>query len=178
MDSTQAFDFIKHSVTCVVGKRFIFSDIPLNCAHIWFGCPLHLVARETLRSAAVKLSIASNDTEGQVRNAAVLQGLPGPSAVTYGSIIAGPRAMPTAPSHICGRIGGARSKMRRYSITSSAWASRVGGTSRPSAWAVVKLMTRSNLVGCSTGMSPGFAPRRILSTKSAARLHMCGQFGP
>src|SRR5512137_2637009 len=31
---------------------------------------------------------------------------------------------------------------------------------------------------CSTGMSAGFAPRRILSTMSAARLHMCGQFGP
>jgi hypothetical protein len=30
--------------------------------------------------------------------------------------------------------------------------------------AVVRLMMRSNLVGCSTGMSPGFAPRRILST--------------
>src|SRR5262249_54079006 len=65
-----------------------------------------------------------------------------------------------------------------YSITSSARASSVGGTLRPSAWAAVKLMTRSNLVGCSTGMSPGFAPRRILSTMPAARLHMCAQFGP
>src|SRR5262249_49700292 len=51
-----------------------------------------------------------------------------------------------------------------HSITSSARASSVGGTSRPSALAVVRLITRSNLVGCSTGMSPGFAPRRILST--------------
>src|SRR5262249_27248282 len=34
-------------------------------------------------------------------------------------------------------------------------------------FAVVKLMSRSNLVGCSTGMSPGFAPRRTLSTSSA-----------
>ena len=33
---------------------------------------------------------------------------------------------------------------------------------------MVKLITRSNLVGCSMGMSPGFAPRRILST------HACG----
>jgi hypothetical protein len=30
-------------------------------------------------------------------------------------------------------------------------------------------MTKSNLVGCSTGMSPGFVPRRILSTNSAVR---------
>src|SRR6516162_5723997 len=46
-----------------------------------------------------------------------------------------------------------------HSITSSASASNVGGTSRSSAFAVVRLMTSSNLVGCSTGMSPGFVPR-------------------
>jgi hypothetical protein len=34
-----------------------------------------------------------------------------------------------------------------YSITSSARASRVGGTSRPSVLAVLRLMTNSNLVG-------------------------------
>src|SRR5262245_48542898 len=51
-----------------------------------------------------------------------------------------------------------------HSITSSARASNVGGTVMPSALAVVRLMTRSNLVGCSTGISAGFAPRRILST--------------
>src|SRR5262249_55519376 len=56
-----------------------------------------------------------------------------------------------------------------HSITSPARASRVGGTSRPSAFAVVRLITRSNLVGCSTGMSAGFAPRKILSTNSPAR---------
>ena len=33
-----------------------------------------------------------------------------------------------------------------------------GGTSRPSALAVIRLTTRSNLVGCSTGMSAGFVP--------------------
>jgi sugar lactone lactonase YvrE len=51
-----------------------------------------------------------------------------------------------------------------YSITSSARASSRGEISRPRALAVVRLMMRSNLVGCSTGMSLGFAPRRILST--------------
>ena len=40
------------------------------------------------------------------------------------------------------------SKDRRYSITSSARASSVGGTSMPSALAVVRFMTRSNFVGC------------------------------
>src|SRR6516164_7545718 len=51
-----------------------------------------------------------------------------------------------------------------HSITSSARASSDGGRPRPSALAVVTLMTSSNFVGCSTGRSAGFAPRRILST--------------
>jgi len=51
-----------------------------------------------------------------------------------------------------------------HSINSSARASSVGGTSRPRALAVVRLITNSNFVGCSTGRSAGFAPRRILST--------------
>src|SRR6516164_1532067 len=68
--------------------------------------------------------------------------------------------------------------LRGHSITSSARTSSVGGTSRRSALAVVRLMTRSNLVGCSTGMSLGFAPRRILSTIPAVRLHWSRKFGP
>src|SRR5262249_59574290 len=51
-----------------------------------------------------------------------------------------------------------------HSITSSASVSRLSEILRPSALAVVRLMTRSNLVGCSIGSSPGFAPRKILST--------------
>src|SRR5262249_1130191 len=51
-----------------------------------------------------------------------------------------------------------------HSITSSTRASREGGISRPSAFAVVRLITRSNLVGCWTGRSAGFSPRKILST--------------
>src|SRR5262249_36529123 len=51
-----------------------------------------------------------------------------------------------------------------HSITSSARASSVGGISRPRAFAVVMFMLRSNLVGCSTGISAAFVPRRILST--------------
>ena len=41
------------------------------------------------------------------------------------------------------------------SMTSSARASSVGGTSRPSAFAVLRLTTSSNLVGCWTGRVPG-----------------------
>jgi hypothetical protein len=52
-------------------------------------------------------------------------------------------------------------KSAAYSITSSARASSVWGTSRPSALAVFKLMTNSNLFGACTGRSPGRAPFKI-----------------
>ena len=48
-----------------------------------------------------------------------------------------------------------------HSITSSARASSVGGQLRPSALAVLRLMTSSNLVGCRTGRSAGFSPLRM-----------------
>src|ERR1700687_224017 len=48
---------------------------------------------------------------------------------------------------------------RSYSITSSARARRLAGTSMPRALAVIRLITRSNLVGCSTCRSAGLAPR-------------------
>src|SRR5262249_2802357 len=49
-----------------------------------------------------------------------------------------------------------------HSITSSASASSVGGTVRPSAFAVPMLMTSSNAVGCMTARSAGVVPLRIL----------------
>src|SRR5262249_11705929 len=58
-----------------------------------------------------------------------------------------------------------------HSITSSARASSVGGISWLSILAVLRLITNSNLVGCSTGRSPGFAPFNILSTNVAALLN-------
>src|SRR6516165_3902400 len=48
----------------------------------------------------------------------------------------------------------------RHSITSSARTSIVGGISRPSACAVLRLITNSNAVGSSTGRSAGRAPFR------------------
>src|SRR5262249_42822439 len=91
------------------------------------------------------------------------------------------RAQESNPRHLsrllraCGNRPCSRAAEQRdelaplHSITSSARASNADGTVRPSALAVTRLMTRSNLVGCSTGMSAGFAPRRILSTNSAVR---------
>jgi hypothetical protein len=51
-----------------------------------------------------------------------------------------------------------------HSMTSSARARTAGGTVRPSDFAVFRLMTSRNLVGCWTGRSAGLAPFRILST--------------
>jgi hypothetical protein len=53
------------------------------------------------------------------------------------------------------------SKERHYSITSSAMESNGCGASRPSALAVLRLMTNSYLVGAG---SAGFSPLRMRST--------------
>src|SRR5881227_996450 len=47
---------------------------------------------------------------------------------------------------------------RTHSITSSARASSVGGTSSPRVFAVCRLITSSYLVGVWTGRSAGFSP--------------------
>jgi hypothetical protein len=65
-----------------------------------------------------------------------------------------------------------------HSTNSSASDSNGAGIANPNALAVVILMTNWNLVGCSTGISPAFAPRRILSTKSAARRNKSVKSGP
>jgi hypothetical protein len=49
-----------------------------------------------------------------------------------------------------------------HSMTSSARARIEGGTVSPSAFAVLRLMTSSKVVGCCTGRSAGLAPLRIL----------------
>src|SRR5262245_55175981 len=51
-----------------------------------------------------------------------------------------------------------------HSITSSARASSEGGMVMLSAFAVLRLITSSNLVGCITGRSAGFSPLRIRPT--------------
>src|SRR5262249_50402977 len=51
-----------------------------------------------------------------------------------------------------------------HSMTSSARASSVAGTSMPSVFAVLRLMTISYFVGACTGRSAGFSPLRMRST--------------
>src|SRR5262249_47990851 len=64
-----------------------------------------------------------------------------------------------------------------HSMTVSARRSSDGGMLSPSALAVLRLMTSSNLVGCSTGRSLGLAPLTILSTYVAPRSAMCVRLG-
>ena len=66
------------------------------------------------------------------------------------------RFVPTADILRCG-------KERRYSITSSARCLSWRGTSMPIAFAVLRLITSSNLTGAWTGSSLGFAPLRTRS---------------
>ena len=65
-----------------------------------------------------------------------------------------------------------------HSITSSARSRKDSGIASLRALAVVRSMTSSNLVGCSTGRSAGFAPLRILSTYSAERRNRCVLLAP
>jgi hypothetical protein len=79
-----------------------------------------------------------------------------------------------APRHVCGP----QCAPHTYWITSSAWKRSVGGMVRPRAFAVFRLMTSSNFMGCSTGRSAGLAPFRILSTNVAARRISSALFDP
>jgi hypothetical protein len=63
-----------------------------------------------------------------------------------------------------------RVRKMSYSTTSSAREITEGGSVRPSVFAVLRLMTSISLFACSTGRSPGLAPRSILSTYSDARV--------
>src|SRR6516162_3423145 len=51
-----------------------------------------------------------------------------------------------------------------HSITSSARARSVGGTVRPSAFAVLRLSTKSYLIGACTSRAVGLSPLRMRST--------------
>jgi hypothetical protein len=57
-----------------------------------------------------------------------------------------------------GANSGHQNKLIGYSMTWSARATRLGGTARPSALAVFRLITNSYLVGACTGISTGFSP--------------------
>src|SRR3981189_2826579 len=74
------------------------------------------------------------------------------------------RSTPNNGHHPVGRLGPFCANRRHHSMTSVACSGSVFGTVRPSAFAVLRLMTRSNLVGSNTGRSAGFSPLRIRPT--------------
>jgi hypothetical protein len=65
-----------------------------------------------------------------------------------------------------------------YSITLSARATNVAGTVIPIALAVLRLITSSNFVGCSIGISAGLTPCKILTVSRAASSRMYVARGP
>ncbi len=78
------------------------------------------------------------------------------AAATASTNLIGP-ATPAGPLRLTGQVWA-------YSITSSARASSDGGTVRPNALAVLRLMTSSYLVGAWADRSAGFSPLRMRST--------------
>src|SRR5262249_55572191 len=65
-----------------------------------------------------------------------------------------------------------------HSITSSARAMSVAGTSRPIALAALRLITSSYLVGACPGRSAGFSPLRMRSTYWAAERNWLARSDP
>lgn len=86
------------------------------------------------------------------------------------------RATNAASGQQLPRAGAA--KMMAYSITLSARATRPAGTSSPIALAACRLMTNSNLAGCSTGISAGLIPWRIFTTIRASWRNISVKLGP
>jgi hypothetical protein len=64
---------------------------------------------------------------------------------------------------VLSRCSNRLAQMHDHSITSSARALNIGGNSNPTAFAVFRLITSSNLTDCITGRSAGLSPLRILA---------------
>src|SRR4030095_8236815 len=69
-------------------------------------------------------------------------------------------------------------RLFHHRITLSALAKTLGGIVNPICLAALRLITSSNFVGCSTGISAGLAPFRILSTWVAARRNRSSMLTP
>src|SRR5262249_61603914 len=62
-----------------------------------------------------------------------------------------------------------RSQCAHYSMILSSRANIDGGMVNPSAFAALRLITRSNALGCCTGRATGLAPFRVLPPEIAPR---------
>src|SRR5262245_18665591 len=111
--------------------------------------PVHLPSLILLRPGRER------DRERQERPGQEQSSVHGPSRKPYGGGLAGPDAA---------KGGGQESAAVAHSMTRSARSSSDGGTVRPRAFAVLRLMRNSDFVGRSTGRLP-----EILRTQPAVR---------
>src|SRR5262249_1671597 len=88
------------------------------------------------------------------------------------------RARPERPRDGCTAEQRYELAAAAHSITSSARASSVAGTSMPIALAALRLITNSYLVGACTGRSAGFSPLRMRSTYCAAERNWLERSAP
>ena len=113
------------------------------------------------------------ETDGAQLFQAVLPECNEPSQTTSGAFSGGGRAsrLPETVNHSRRQrqAGTDLAVIMPYSITWSARSRKASEIVNPSAFAVFKLMINSNLVGLSTGSSPGRLPLRTLSVNAAAR---------
>lgn len=127
-----------------------------------------------VRGTTAQLEVLS--TQHRVRHTADITRTPSDTLIGSSQIDPGKSVDPHQGTHSTAPFGdGPRHEQPGtlcYSITSSARCSSDCGIVSPSALAVLRLITSSNCVGCSTGISAGLAPLRILSTKLAA-LRQC-----
>jgi ABC transporter substrate binding protein len=128
--------------------------------------PFFTTRRVQLAIAAARYSIPAAFGSREIAEAGGL--------MSYGSnIVDGWHQLGADPAHAIGRLRPRRERPRRrraaeqrdelaplHSITSSAATSSLSGTSRPSALAVLRLITNSNRVDCTTGRSAGCSPLR------------------
>ena len=133
---------IQFSILKIIPRAALFSDAPSKNLEVEISKVVHCWARPTQlhRIKVIKGRNAVPATWSKRRSSRLAQPSP------------------------CLTLARAGATLLTYSMTSSARARKVGGTSRPSARAVRTFRTRSSLVDCTTGRSAGFSPLRMRPT--------------
>ena len=137
------------------------------------------MSRSETAALTSRVSLSDAGLHGEFRNAGgdSLKATDGGAAPTGERVDFG-RVLPELEESEGGCEEGAALTGLGHSITRSARSRSDGGIVRPSILAVLRLMISSNLLGCSTGKSPGLTPLRILSTNVAARRSRSRRFAP